>query len=301
MEPRGWTGRARGGRAGTLFFALLVRYGGLALAPVFVFWVALYFLVAAPSGRRASFDLADRLGLGGGTWRRLRFAFRHFRTYGTLLVDRLAVLSGLAHRYRFRYHGEEGLRAQALAGKGLLLVTGHVGSWEIMGHLLRRLDAPVALVMHDVEDPAVRASLKAVEDRRSFRVLHTDGSPASAAAILEELARGAIVGMMGDRLLEAHGVAVSFLGSEAAFPVGPYAIAAASGAPLSHVFALRTGRRCYDFHASPPRVLSHGARGGRRADLARWAGEFAARLEEVVREHPTQWGNFYPFWSAPQP
>ena len=298
MEPgRGWTGRARGGRAGNLFFVLLVRYGGLSLTPFFLVCVCLYFLVAAPQGRRASSDLADRVGSGGSAWRRLRFVLRHFYIFGTLLVDRLAILSGLADRYRFGYHGEDLLREQAGRGKGLVLVTGHVGSWEIMGHMLHRLGTPVTLVMHDVEDPAVRAALKEVEAGRSFRVLHTDGSPAAAASILDALADGEIVGMMGDRLLGAHGVPVRFLGSDAFFPVGPYAIAAASGAPLSHVFAVRTGRRRYDFHASPPRVLA--GRGPRKDDVALWAREFAARFEAVVRENPTQWGNFYPFWSAP--
>jgi lauroyl/myristoyl acyltransferase len=174
-----------------------------------------------------------------------------------------------------------------------VLVTAHIGSWEIMGHMLQRLQTPVTLVMHDAEDPGVRASLRSVDAGRSFRVLHADGSPAAAAAILDALAAGGIVGMMGDRLLGASGVPVPFLGGDASFPAGPYAIAAASGAPLSYVFAIRSGRRRYDFHGSAPREVRRGA--GPRDEPVR---EFVARLEEVVRENPTQWGNLYPFWAA---
>ncbi|MBN1443964.1 MAG: hypothetical protein JXA90_14740, partial [Planctomycetes bacterium] len=91
---RRWTGRARGGRLGNLFFAVLARRGALGPARFFIFWVALYFLAAAPAARRASMDLARRLGAGRTRWRRLAFAFRHFFTYGTLLFDRAAILSG---------------------------------------------------------------------------------------------------------------------------------------------------------------------------------------------------------------
>ncbi len=296
MNARQWTGKTRGGRLGNLFFVQLIRCGGLALAPFFLFWTSLHFLFADPRGRGHSFELARRLGLGNTTWQRWRFARRHFYTFGTLLLERVAILNGFAQRFEFRFEQEEAIVAALGQKQGVILVTAHIGSWEVMGHLLQRLQTPVTLVMYDGAPPAMRRTLERLSEGRSFQVLYTDGSPTSAAGILAALRRGEIVGMMGDRVLSGRSVEVDFCGGRARFPVAPYVLAVTSGAPLLHVFALRTGRRRYGLSASTTGTFAYTDRRDKEPDLARWAGEFARRLETVLRAHPHQWGNFFAFW-----
>lgn len=294
-----WTRqRTRGGRFGLPFFALLVRAGrlGLVFVPWCLFWVALWFVLMAPAARRASGELATRLGLGGSAWRRLRFAHRHFYTFGLLLVERIMLLRGRRDLFQVEFVGEELIREALGGGRGAILVAAHLGSWEAMGHLLGRLGAPVSVVMSDAVAPAPGTAQAALEDGRSYQVLVTDGGPSSAAAILGALGQGHLVGMMGDRVLAGRGVELPFLGGRAVFPVGPYAVAAAAGAPVFHVHAVRTGRRRYRFQAWPQGVLAFSSRAAREADLARWAGDYAARLEEQLRAAPAQWGNLFPFW-----
>lgn len=297
-----WTRqRTRGGRLGLPFFALLARAGraGLLFVPWCLAWVGLWFVLFAPAARRASGQLARRVGRGGSAWGRLWFTWRHFYTYGLLLIERMLLLRGRADLFQVELVGEELIAAALREGRGAVLVAAHLGSWEAMGQLLgRRLDARVSVVMSDAVAPAPGGAQQALEGGRSYEVLVTDGSPAAAAAILAALGEGRLVGMMGDRVLAGRGVALPFLGGRALFPVGPYAVAAAASAPLFHVHALRTGRRRYRFQAWPQGVLAFGARAEREADLARWAGDYAARLEEQLRAHPEQWGNLFPFWVA---
>ncbi len=290
-----WTGRARGGRFGNRFFALLVKRARW-MTPWFLFWVSLYFLVAAPAARRVSFQLARRVGRGRWFWSRLVFAYRHFFTFGNLLLDRIEILGGRAERYRFEFDGEDHIREALALGRGVILVTGHLGNWEAMGHLLTRLQAPVCLIMYDGVQPALKATMEKLAAGRSFRVIYSDGSPNTAAAVLAALRSGAIVGMMGDRTLRGEGVAVELLGGTAEFPTAPYVLAAAAGAPLMHVFALRAGSRSYRFVGFPAQQLSYASRRDKQRDLQRWAGEFAQRLEQKTRDLPWQWGNFFPIW-----
>lgn len=299
-----WTGqRTRGGRWGLPFLSLLARSGpvGAVLLPWCLGWVALWFVLAAPAARRASFELADRLGRGGDLPRRAWFAWRHFYAYGLLLIERMALHAGQRDRFRIDSQGADAIRAALARGRGAVLVAAHLGNWEAMGHLLRRLGAPVTIVMSDAVAPAPGGAQEALEGGRSYRVLVTDGGPGAVSEILAALEQGHLVGLMGDRVLAGRGVRVPFLGGEVELPVGPYALAAAAGAPLFHVHALRVGRRRYRFRAWAQGVPVVRARPERDADLARAAGEFAARLEEALREHPEQWGNLFPFWLPPGP
>lgn len=298
MSARSWRQRARGGRLGNAFFALLVRARLLWLAPFFLFWVSLYFLVAAPRARRASFDLARRTGRGDSTLARLRFARRHFHCFGMLLLDRLAVLAGDGARYQFDAVGLDAIRAAVREGRGVVLLAAHFGAWEIMAQQFAAEGAQVVLAMDPLADAAARRSLAALERGRAFRVVDGDGSPAAVAAVAAALREGAVVGLMGDRIGAGAGAAVDFLSGRPRFPLGPYALCAATGAALLHVAAWRTGWRRYSFRAFPAVVPSAPRGPARAAVLAAAAQQFADRLAPLVRAHPEQWGNFYEFFDA---
>lgn len=295
----GWEGRQRGGRLGNRFFVVLAGSRlGRAISPFFLFWVALYFLVAAPKPRRVSFDLARRVGRGG-TWpARLCFAYRHFFAYGWILFDRMAILAGGEDLFRFERHGEERIVAALESGRGALLLTSHLGNWELMAQCLSGLRARTTLVMYDGVQASVKEALRELAARRSFDVLFTDGGPAAAAGILAALERGHLVGMMADRTFAGRGVDVPFLGGVIELPVGPYVIGAAARAPAFQVFAIRQGRDRYAFHGIPLGTLEYTDRRKKDEDLLRWARSFAERLEDFTRRHPEQWGNFYDFWKV---
>jgi predicted LPLAT superfamily acyltransferase len=91
---------------------------------------------------------------------------------------------------------------------------------------------------------------------------------------------------------------VDCLGRPARFPIGPFALAAAAGAPVVYTFSTRTGRRRYRFEAVAAGELRYENRRDKQSDLARWVRDFAAQLERRVRAQPRQWCNFYPFWET---
>ena len=127
-----WTGKTRGGRAGNSFFVGIVRRGWFWILPWFLFWVALWFAIFNKDGRRASGDLANRIGKGGGGWRRFLFTVRHNYMFGTLLVDKVAILNGQQDRYTFDATDKTIVAGELAKGRGLVLLTAHIGSWELM-------------------------------------------------------------------------------------------------------------------------------------------------------------------------
>ena len=104
--------------------------------------------------------------------------------------------------------------------------------------------------------------------------------------------------MHADRVTDDGGVLVPFLGAAARFPTGPFNVAAVSGAPLIHAFAMREGTYRYHFYAYPHEHLDFARRKQRAGILRASVRRFVKRLEEKLRQYPLQWNNFYPFWQA---
>jgi predicted LPLAT superfamily acyltransferase len=213
------------------------------------------------------------------------------------LIDRTAILAGDVRHFSFTFEGEQYLREAVTAGKGVLLLTAHVGNWEVAGQLLARLDVPVNVTGFDSETPEVRALLNQIQARQKFRLIPLTGSPADMVTLVAALRRGEIVAMLGDRTYGGPVAEVPFLGDLAPFPVGVYMLATAADAPLVHVFSLRERGGRYHFFGFPPTPPHRPPRDQRDAHLRACAAAFAANLEDIVRRNPLQWYNFYPFWN----
>ncbi len=296
-RARSWTGRRRGGVAGNWAFTALVRSGGLWPAYALLAFVAAYFVAFAPAARRASAAYRRRIGFRQGSWpSRLWGAYCHFFRFGQILLDRYAFASGHADWFRFEFIGEAHVRSALARGKGVILISAHCGNWEAAGHFLRALDVPVNIVGYEGERADIRSVYERAGSDRLLNLVNADGSLETVAVITAALRRGEVVAMLADRLLDESGVVVPFLGAPARFPGGPYVLAALSGAPLIHAFAMREGMRRYRVVGYPPEEVLAPDEGGCREAVREHARRFVARLESVLREHPLQWHNFFDFW-----
>jgi len=101
--------------------------------------------------------------------------------------------------------------------------------------------------------------------------------------------------------MDRHVVRVPFLGREAPFPVGPFMLAAVSGAPLIATFSLQIGPATYRFFAEPPQQLSFRRGVSRESQLRAWVEQYVLQLETLARQYPYQWFNFYDFWDGEPP
>jgi predicted LPLAT superfamily acyltransferase len=105
--------------------------------------------------------------------------------------------------------------------------------------------------------------------------------------------------LQGDRTVDARFVEVDFLGAPARFPLGPFVLAALSGAPMTATFNVQTGLRTYDLVAFEPETYAFDRSRDKNAQLKSWVEGYVRKLEQMVRKHPYQWFNFYDFWARP--
>jgi KDO2-lipid IV(A) lauroyltransferase len=182
-------------------------------------------------------------------------------------------------------------------GNGVLLLTGHLGNWEIGGLMLAEMRQPIHVVLVPDIFPAVERARRALHERAGISEIRVDRSFAPTLAVLRALKSNAIVAMQGDRDFNNTGIAVPFFGKEAFFPRGPLLMAMATSATVLPAFIVRVPDGRYRAIVEEPLAIVR--EGERERALAENVRRYVAILERYVAQNPEQWYCFYPFWEDP--
>ena len=182
-------------------------------------------------------------------------------------------------------------------GKGVLLLTGHLGNWEVGGFMLAEVRQPIHVVLVPDIFPGVEQARRRLHERAGVVEIRVDRSFVPALSVLRALDANAIVAMQGDRDFDNTGLPVRFFGREAYFPRGPLRVAMATGATVLPAFVIRVPDGRYRAVVEEPLSIEQG--GDRDASLRRNIERYVAVLERYVRTYPEQWYCFYPFWDDP--
>src|SRR5262249_34478118 len=139
-----------------------------------------------------------------------------------------------------------------LAGQGVVLLTAHLGNWEVGGLMLAQVNQPIHVVLVPDIFPGVESQRRRLHQRLGVREIRVDHSIVPTLAVLRALSANEIVAMQGDRDFDNTGVALPFFGREAYFPRGPIRVATVSGATALTAFqVLGPGRRAPSFVEMP--------------------------------------------------
>jgi KDO2-lipid IV(A) lauroyltransferase len=183
-------------------------------------------------------------------------------------------------------------------GKGAILLTAHVGNFEIGAMFLAKLGIEVAAVY--VPDPSPVVEKHRNDARKVLGVtgIPIDRSPFGFLPVLRALERNAFVAIQGDRDVSGTGRVMPFFGKTASFPIGPFRIAQASGAAVFPVFVLQDDDGRYRTVVEPPIRVPQARGEAAHAAVLEGLAEFVARMEATIRAHPTQWYRFSRFWES---
>lgn len=250
---------------------------------------------ALSRGRRARLTENYRLVFGGGlasgrAHRLTRSAFRHMARN---VVDflRFPRLSPRVIRGMTSVEGVEHLRQGMEDGKGAILVTGHIGNWELGGGLLASFGFPTNVVAESIA-PARTLFLKDrirrlyTGHRRAvgMRVIPLESSgPASYRC----LRRGDLLVLLGDRDISATGIAVTMFGETVRVPRGPAVLSLRLGAPIFTGYLVRDRSGRYRGIVDPS--IPFQASGDFERDVRELTKVVTGRLESYVRRFPDQW------------
>lgn len=289
-----WEGRSRGTSLGYKIFIALLRGGGLRAAYALLRPVGLYYRLFVPAATGPLRYLYEQR-MGFSAREASRLIKRNIYFFGQTLIDKVAVLTGSASKLSFTHEGVEHLEALAASGNGGLVVSGHLGNWEIAGHMLKRVGATINVLMYDGEAAQLKALMSQYEQKRSFNIIYVREDLSHVYEMSAALRRGELICLHADRFRPGNRTMVhDFLDEEAHFPAGPFLLASKLRAPVCFVFAFKETNFHYHYKAWP--ATSYEGRGSSGAE--RMLDDFVALLESQLALYPDQWFNYYDFWKA---
>jgi predicted LPLAT superfamily acyltransferase len=292
-----WKGKTRGGIVGYKIFIAVLKYLGLPFAYFLLRFVALYFSVFGPASfRNMYYFYHKRLGIG--IFKSVLAIYRNYYIFGQVILDKTATMGGFDAKFTFDFDGEDYLRKMVADKSGCLLISAHIGNFEMAGHMLERLDTKVNIIMLDAEHRRIKNYLSTFT-RKSFHIIPIREDNSHVYEISRALENHEIVCMHGDRFLQgSKTLSCEFLGEKAGFPTGPFYLAMKYGVPASFVFAMKEGSKHYHFYATPPKFYAQQASLTKRDDMLKVIiQDYIAAMEQKVREFPYQWFNYYNFWN----
>ena len=233
-----------------------------------------------------------------GWWERQVRIYKTIWNFAWCLTERYQRLA-TDQRFLIGVEGLDHWRELNASAEGFIVVTAHIGAWEVGGSMLPSFQATrrVHVVREAETDPRAQQFLADLIRSKSgdHYTTHFAEDPQLGVDLLDALRRGEIVALQGDRPRNGGRTAdISLFGRPYQVPVGPLALARAAGVPILPVFVFREGRKRYRCSLRAPiRIASNGSR---QAEIDQALQRLATELQWAISHRPHQWFCLRKLW-----
>jgi KDO2-lipid IV(A) lauroyltransferase len=185
-----------------------------------------------------------------------------------------------------RTEGLEHYLAAEARGKGVLIVTGHLGAWELSSFYHSLMGHPMGMVIRRLDNRRLDDYVNGIRCLHGNRVLHKDDF---ARGLLTSMRQGKTVGILMDtNMTPPQGVFVRFFGRPACTASGLAHVALKTGAAVLPGFVLwEPAERQYVLHFGPELVFTR--TGDAQADILAATQQCTEAIEAWIRRYPDQW------------
>jgi len=225
-----------------------------------------------------------------------RLSWLNFRNHAKAYADLMMLprANVQAMRPLLQVRGWEHLEQARAMGKGVMVVSCHMGSYEIVSAIWSATLTPVSFFAEELEPRALFEWYRETRARLGISVLTLDLG--GLRKVTEALQEQEMVITAIDRDIAGTGQIMPFFGRPARIPLGPAAIALRLGVPLLPAYVLRLPDDNYFVEAMPPLVAR--STGDARADEIRVTQDLLRTIEGFIREHPDQWHLPHQIWEG---
>ena len=193
---------------------------------------------------------------------------------------------------RVRLHGIEGLHEALLAGRGLILLTAHFGSFESVAQILAALKYPLIVPTEPVEPERLFDFVNGLRSCHGLRFIR--GDRGVMRLLIKALRHNEIVGLAVDRNPAGDGLVVDYFGAPTRVQPGAALLARRLGSPVMAAFCVRRPDNTSDVFIEPPIPIQR--TDDEVADALVNTQAMLAVIERYIRAYPEQWVALVPVW-----
>ena len=214
--------------------------------------------------------------------------------FGQAVIDKFAMYAG--RTFDIKIDGYEHFLHLSSKPEGFVQLSSHVGNYEIAGYSLIAENKQLnALVYFGEKESVMRNRIKMFK-HTNIRMIPIRQDMSHLFELDSALTKGEILSIPGDRIWgSSKTVSVNFLGKEAKLPLGPFRVIATRGLNALVIHVIKVGTLKYKVIVTP---LSYNKQASRNQQVKELSEKYAAELERIVRQYPTQWYNYFDFWNT---
>lgn len=275
--------------------AWIALHTGRRVTRLFLYPIVLYFLVAAPRARKASFHYLSRVF--GRPATKFEIA-RHIYWFAATILDRVYFLTDQLDKLDIKIHNFSVVEKYKNEQRGVMLLGSHFGSFEAMRSLAQTgAQIPLKILMYQNHNQMITRILAELNPEVAASVIDL-GEVDALIKMHEAIEAGFMIGMLGDRVTKNDkAIPCQLLGSEANFPAGPMLIASILKKPVILFYCLYMGKNRYEIFFEELAERIDIPRSVRETKIADWTQIYVNKLEYYIKKSPYNWFNFYNFWN----
>ncbi|NTV29423.1 MAG: lysophospholipid acyltransferase family protein [Candidatus Omnitrophica bacterium] len=260
----------------------------------FAQWISdLHYKYSAADREAVMTNLQQILGTDGDVSEQAREVFRNFGRY---LVDFFFMyrVNKQFIENNVTFEGKENLERAVARGKGIIILTAHIGNWEMGAAVLSEMGYKMTVIALPHKERSVNDLFNRQRMKHGVSIV-----PISVAIrrCIEALRKGQMVALLGDRDFGSFGTPMMFLGRETHIPKGAAVFAHKTGATILPAVVIPTGngtfRTCFEAPIIPP-----DGRVDDKVAVRELIQQGTVAIEKLVRRMPTQWLMFRKFGVA---
>jgi predicted LPLAT superfamily acyltransferase len=301
MQQQKWQGKSSGGVLGYKIFVFLLKNVGLGFSYFFLRFISFFYFLFSKT-KKTTFRYFKEIH-GYSTPKAFLSVYKCYYVFGQTLLDKFAILSGqVKTNFTVERDGQEQLVSILEQKKGCILISAHMGNWEVAGQLLNLYDnLKFNMLVYDNEAEQMKNYTESIlKDKKINLIAMKDGDISYLVELHRVFGAQEWLVMHGDRFREnAQYIEKTFLGKKAKFPVGPFLLAARFGVPVLYSFCIKENNKTYKLYARQGTRLNRAKNEEQtKQAIETLSNEYILLLEQMVKKYPLQWFNFYEFWES---
>ena len=285
-----WDGKSRGAVIGYKIFNFFIRNFGLRFAYFVLYFVAFYFFFFSFKGTKAIFYYFHRR-LGYSKFKSIFKVYRNYCVFGQTVIDKVAISSGLRNKFTYEFDGVEILKHLLRNKKGGILISAHVGNFEIAEFFFNEIDdlSQINLVTTDNEHGAIKEYIESVSSKSKLNLILIKGDLSHIFEINNALNNNELICFTGDRYFEgSKTLSEKLLGKEAKFPAGTFLLSSKLKVPVVFVYVMKESAKHYHLYTREANIKITNAQNLLKS--------YTESIAWVLKKYPYQWFNYFDFW-----